>query len=114
MGLHSHMIKQKIAYVPQFLILDQLSQPYFERGKIDSNTGNIQGDDDKATLQDAFALLDKFMNHIIADLGSEFQIILLEHASQSYWTNPPLEYFHLVEEFRDGNAIVPKRGIRQV
>jgi hypothetical protein len=36
-----------------------------------------------------------------------FQIILLEHASKSYWEEPLLSNFHLVEEFRNGNALIP-------
>jgi hypothetical protein len=37
-------------------------------------------------------------------MGKEFQIILFEHINPKYWEG--LENFHLVEIFRDGNALI--------
>lgn len=104
LGLHEHFINQKVKFVPQFLILDQPSQPYYESKISDT----IKLDDDKQKLQNAFKLLNNFITKIQNDYNEEFQIILLEHASPSYWEDIKLENFHLVEEFRYENALIPK------
>jgi hypothetical protein len=105
LGLHDHIIRQGGRYVPQFLLLDQPSQPYLDKTVINNN-GEIEVDDDRATIKDAFKLLDNFIGSMIRQ-GKTFQIILLEHASKSYWENPLLTNFHLVDEFRNGNALIP-------
>ncbi len=106
LGLHEHFINQKINFVPQFLIIDQPSQPYYENKSSDS----INIDDDKQKLQNAFKLLNDFITKINEDYLEDFQIILLEHASKDYWEENKLDNFHLVEEFRDGNALIPKEA----
>lgn len=112
LGIHEHLIKQKQKYVPQFLILDQPSQPYLEKKSMDPKTGIITSDDDRNTIKDAFALLDKFITIIKKEYDNEFQVILLEHASKDYWEEPFLENFYLVEEFRNGNALIPESAIK--
>jgi hypothetical protein len=52
------------------------------------------------------------MANIIDEQKDEFQIILLEHASRDYWEEPVLEHYHFVEEFRDGNALIPSRFVQ--
>ena len=106
LGLHEHFINQKIGFVPQFLIIDQPSQPYYESKSSDT----IKVDDDKLKLQNAFKLLNNFTTKIKDVYHEDFQIILLEHASKDYWEENQLENFHLVEEFRDGIALVPKEA----
>ncbi len=113
-GLHEHFIAQKQPYVPQFLLLDQPSQPYLEKSTLNSATGEVSDDDDRETIKDAFALLNKFIDNIIKEQKNSFQMILLEHASSQYWENPLLEHFHLVEEYRNGNALIPKEAIAPV
>lgn len=108
LGLHEHFISLEKSYVPQILILDQPSQPYYEGKKEDVEIGK---DDDKTKLQDAFSLLNEFIGIINEEYENEFQMILLEHAPEKYWTEKQLSNFHLVEEFRNGNALVPNRGI---
>lgn len=64
--------------------------------------------DDKKQLMKAFRLLNDFMKEIICDEDNHFQIILIEHADESYWKD--LDYFHTVAEFsksKDG-GLVPK------
>ncbi|WP_298156130.1 DUF3732 domain-containing protein [Flavobacterium sp.] len=109
LGLHEHFINQKISFVPQFLIIDQPSQPYYESKSSDT----IKIDDDKQKLQNAFKLLNDFITKIKDDYIEEFQIILLEHASPSYWEDIQLDNFHLVAEFRDGNALIPETAFNQ-
>lgn len=110
LGLHEHFINQKVNFVPQFLILDQPSQPYYESKISDT----IKLDDDKQKLQNAFKLLNNFITKIQNDYNEEFQIILLEHASPSYWEDIKLENFHLVEEFRYENALIPKAAFNNL
>lgn len=104
LGLHDHTIRHGGKYIPQFLILDQPSQPYLDKTMVNAN-GEIESDDDRATIKDSFRLLNNFISSMKARKKS-FQIILLEHASKSYWESPLLENFHLVDEFRDGNALI--------
>lgn len=62
----------------------------------------------KKQLMKAFRLLNDFMKEIICDEDNHFQIILIEHADESYWKD--LDYFHTVAEFsksKDG-GLVPK------
>jgi hypothetical protein len=58
--------------------------------------------------KDAFALLNSFIKNILIESNETFQIIMLEHASSNYWEEPKLEHFQLVEELRNGNALIPK------
>lgn len=111
LGLHEFFINLKHSYVPQFLILDQPSQPYYEGSKETEDLEEIKIDDDKAKLQDAFKLLNDFITTINETCKSEFQMILLEHAPEKYWTEVNLSNFHLVEEFRNGNALIPERAM---
>lgn len=49
------------------------------------------------------------MHYVIKDKKEEFQIILIEHAPESYWTGKNmLEYFTTKATFTDGNALIPK------
>lgn len=109
LGIHEHLIIQQVKFVPQFLILDQPSQPYLENQSADFSTGLVDNDDDRVTIKDAFALLNRFITEI-NQKDEDFQIILLEHASKDYWENPLLENFHLVDEFRNGKGLIPFRA----
>ncbi|MCQ6957611.1 DUF3732 domain-containing protein [Mucilaginibacter aquariorum] len=110
LGLHEHFISLPHSYVPQFLILDQPSQPYYEGTGASEKTEDIAKDDDKAKLQSAFQLLNDFITKINSEYNTEFQIIMLEHAPERYWEEKELENFQLVEEFRNGNALIPERA----
>lgn len=101
-GFHEHMMNNKNKYVPQFLIFDQPSQPYFE---------TVQGDkidiltlEDRKKLQNAFKMMDDFITKAVSVYNTDFQIILLEHAREDQWQN--LSNFHLVDDFWDGRALV--------
>lgn len=105
LGLHEHFIREKVAFIPQFLIFDQLSQPYFEEA-LKHGSHEIDNDNDKEKFKEALQLLNDFISMVITELKSEFQFILLEHASKDYWENANMNNFHLVEEFRGGNALI--------
>lgn len=112
-GLHELFILRKQNFVPQMIIMDQPSQPYYgDKDKLDEE-GKLKADDDRKTLKDAFNLLDKFIKRMTDTYNEDFQIILLEHAPPEYWTDPVLNSFHLVEEFVDGNALIPERAINE-
>lgn len=107
LGIHEHFIREKVPFIPQFLIFDQLSQPYYEEA-LKQGKEEIEDDDDKSKLTEAFRLLNDFIETVTTDLKNEFQFILLEHAPVEYWDGDKLKHFHLVEEFRNGNALINK------
>lgn len=101
LGLHKSIITKKSKQVGSFLFIDQPSIPYYADKETLDN-------DDKKRLMKAFRLLNDFMKEIICDEDNHFQIILIEHADESYWKD--LDYFHTVAEFsksKDG-GLVPK------
>ncbi|TPU29198.1 DUF3732 domain-containing protein [Acinetobacter baumannii] len=98
LGFHKHFLTQKENFVPNFLFIDQPSIPYYYGGKRSS--------DDKSKLIDAFKLLNTFMENVLVKYN--FQIILVEHAPKNYWEDNKLGYFHVVSEFIDGKALIPK------
>jgi hypothetical protein len=100
LGLHEHFISVGQEHVPPFLFIDQPSTPYY--------SDNIEkGNDDKTKLIDAFSLINSFVDYIIHKKQNHFQIFMVEHAPKEYWTKSKLEYFHTVDEFINGNGLIP-------
>lgn len=97
LGFHEHFISLNPNYVSNFLFIDQPSIPYYY--------GGGKSKDDRKKLIDAFKLINSFMKRILSK--TDFQIILIEHAPRSYWEENNLNYFHVVSEFVDGNALIP-------
>lgn len=65
----------------------------------------VKNKDDESKLKEAFRLIDSFMKQNVGG-GSEFQIILIEHADPSYWED--LKYFetrYVFTEDRDYGLI---------
>lgn len=106
LGIHEHFIREKVPFIPQFLIFDQLSQPYYEEAALKQGNEKIDDDNDKEKLTEALKLLNDFVEFVTSELKTDFQFILLEHASKDYWESAELQHFHLVEEFRNGNALI--------
>jgi energy-coupling factor transporter ATP-binding protein EcfA2 len=102
LGLQSHFRKMQNSYILPFLFIDQPSIPYY------SGSDEIENDD-RAKLTDAFILL----NNFIANYEDDFQIIMIEHAPESYWKDNNLEYFHTVAVFTNGNKLIPQRILKQ-
>ena len=101
LGLHKSIIAKKSKQVGSFLFIDQPSIPYYaDKGTLDN--------DDKKQLMKAFRLLNDFMKEIVCNENSHFQIILIEHADESYWKD--LDSFHTVVEFSKSKngGLVPK------
>lgn len=101
LGLHSHINKVGQIYVPQFLFIDQPSIPYY------SGTNNNMGNNDKGKLLNAFTIINDFVTSMIKS-KFDFQIIMTEHAPKSYWEDNSLYNFYTVDEFINGNGLVPK------
>ena len=69
---------------------------------------NTLDNDDKKQLIKAFGLLNDFMKDIVCGESNHFQIILIEHADESYWKD--LEYFHTAAKFSksENGGLIPK------
>lgn len=102
LGLHEHMINVGQVHVPQFLFIDQPSIPYYT-GSSNEKTGN----NDKKKLLDAFSLIDSFISYIITETKATFQIFMVEHAPKEYWHENNLLNFHTVDEFINGDGLIP-------
>jgi len=102
LGLHEVMQRKKAQFVPPYLIIDQPSRPYW--GDEKSRKEKLEhGDEFK--VRKAFELLDFFVERITHDLKGSCQLIVFEHVPPSTWNG--LNHVHLVEEFRNGNALIP-------
>lgn len=101
LGLHESIMYHKSKQVGSFLFIDQPSMPYYADKSMLNN-------DDKKQLMKAFRLLNEFMEEIIGNLNRSFQMILIEHADESYWKD--LEYFHTTAKFSkiDQGGLIPK------
>lgn len=106
LGLHTYLLENLDSKVFQFLFVDQPSIPYYE-GNVDVKST------DRSKLEDAFSLLNAFMKHVTEDLHKSFQIILIEHAPESYWNNDKYKFFTTCETFLNGNALIPQNIIRK-
>lgn len=110
LGLHEIIMANGGQHVAPFLIIDQFSRPYWgddQNGGAKNEQSAEQDRDvnesDVAKVHTALKLLDHFISQANG-MGKEFQIILFEHIDPQYWKG--LENFHLVEIFRDGNALI--------
>ena len=106
-GLHNMLLKEQSKYVPTFLIIDQPSRPYFNTQDYNyaESEASIAKKDDWSKVRSIFSLWDNFFDVILTQ-KKHFQIIMLEHVSESAWTG--CKHINLVEIF-DGakNALIP-------
>ncbi len=105
LGLHDLIMRNNGSHVAPFLIIDQFSRPYW--GDDDQKSGAKKKDVDEsdvAKVKLALNLLDQFIT-TANGMGKQFQMIVFEHINPRYWGG--LENVHLVEVFRDGNALIP-------
>lgn len=100
LGLHRYLLQHPTQYVGQFLFIDQPSKPYYE--STDNNRST-----DRLKLMDAFKVINAFMQEVV-ESNQEFQIILIEHAEESYWTGEnELAHFITKMNFDGDKALVP-------
>jgi hypothetical protein len=110
LGLHQYLSSLNNSFVPSFLFIDQPSIPYYgNNGRRIQDAGDLtlQKTDDRSRLEEAFRLIDSFMGQNVGG-GSNFQIIMVEHADPEYWKN--LSYFetrYVFTEDRD-YGLIPK------
>ncbi|MCO6515402.1 MAG: DUF3732 domain-containing protein, partial [Snodgrassella sp.] len=97
LGLHMHMINENIHFIPQIIFIDQPSLPFLKSKK------------DQEMLQTIFHVLNSFIDTMVIKNKTPFQIILTEHALPSDWEKLP--NFILIDEFIDGNALIPNELI---
>lgn len=102
LAIHEVIFLNKAPYVPPFLVIDQPSRPYFEDNGSRKIIEDIDSDNYK--IKKAFVLLNDFIETRLQENG-HFQMIVFEHVSPSFFED--LEHFHLVEEFKNGNALIP-------
>lgn len=105
-GLHEAIQIKKAQFVPSYLIIDQPSRPYWgdpsaPKKKIDHS--------DEVKIRKAFELMDLFVGRIVNELRGQCQLIVFEHVPPSTWER--LNHVHLVDEFTDGNALIPDSWI---
>jgi hypothetical protein len=110
LGLHQFFLDLPSTPVPTFIIYDQPSQVYFPKHLRD-NISEIENerdfkDEDIEALYKVFTVF----SNIITKNKSNFQIIILDHASIDLWGH--LENVHLAEEWRGGNKLVPEEWIK--
>ncbi|WLG14272.1 DUF3732 domain-containing protein [Psychrobacter cibarius] len=102
LAIHEVIFLNKAPYVPPFLVIDQPSRPYFESDDSDiRREESLESDNDK--IKQAFNLLNDYIDNRLKENG-HFQMIIFEHVSPSFFED--LEHFHLVEEFKNGNALI--------
>jgi hypothetical protein len=107
LGLHALFLSQKNNPVPSFLVLDQPSQVYFPRklaGKPVADSDPSLADEDVEAVKRIFYVLGAA---VTANEG--LQILCLDHAGEEVWGNAP--NIHLVDEWRDGKALVPNEWL---
>jgi hypothetical protein len=102
LSMHEVIFQNNSPFVAPFLIVDQPSRPYYgTNGK--RKTNEPESDDYK--IKKAFELLDTFIATRNNNKGN-FQMIVLEHIPKEDVSD--LQNIHVVEEFFDGNALIPK------
>jgi len=102
LAMHEVIFQNQSPFIAPFLIIDQPSRPYYgTNGK--RKTDDPESDDYK--IRKAFELLDRFITTRNENKG-DFQMIVLEHIPKDTVTD--LKNIHIVEEFYDGNALIPK------
>lgn len=106
-GMHHMLLMDNSKYVPSYLIIDQPSRPYFntEEYNYADSEASVSKKDDWSKVKAIFALWDSFFD-VILKQKKHFQIIMLEHVSESAWVD--CKHVNLIEVF-DGvlNALIP-------
>lgn len=108
LALHEVAINRKSSFVPSFLVLDQPSRPYY--GEEGGESLKRDAHSDEAKISAAFGLLNNFVTKINAGYKKDFQMIVFEHVPKSLLAG--MSNVNLVEEFRDGNALIPRGWMR--
>lgn len=112
-GLHKFFRTSKHNPVPGLLIVDQPSQVYFpkvliRRAKELEAIDPSFRDEDIQAVRKTFS----FLNNAVNDAKGRLQVLVLDHAHDDTWGE--LSEVYLVEEWRDGNKLVPMAWLTDV
>jgi hypothetical protein len=106
LGLQEYFLRLNDCPVPGFMVYDQPSQVYFPRRLAERPGEKIE----EPTWQDqdveAVRSILNGMATAINNTNRKLQVIVLDHASEVVWGDLPL--VHLVEDWRDGRALIPQ------
>lgn len=92
-------LRKKDRPVPAFLIFDQPTQAYYPPDSVEGGLDEIEKDDDRTAVQSLF----KLMSVACDEIGSGFQLIVLDHAHlKDVWFQDAI-----VQEWRGNAALVP-------
>lgn len=101
LAIHEIAKTRKVPWIPSFLVLDQISTPYFSTAREPST--------DVRSMDKVLQELNQFV--IDMDQHGGFQIILLEHIGKDHWESLGLRKFHLVDrELRGDYGLILKPG----
>lgn len=101
LAIHEIAKTRKVPWIPSFLVLDQISTPYFSTAREPST--------DVRSMDKVLQELNQFVTEM--DQHGGFQIILLEHIGKEHWQRLGLEKFHLVDrELRGDYGLILKPG----
>jgi hypothetical protein len=107
LGLHELFLSIPGSPVPSLLVLDQPSQVYFPRMLAKEAR---EGDDPTLGDEDVAAVRKVFETLAAATKSSKgLQILVLDHASTEVWSSVDV---HVVEEWRNGKALVPTEWLQ--
>lgn len=101
LAMHEASFSNNSPFVAPYIIIDQPSRPYWGTGDNEKETFNKS---DEFKIKKAFELMDKFIKNRNDNYG-EFQMIIFEHIPSDMFEG--LANVHLVEEFKNGNALIP-------
>lgn len=105
LALHELFLEQTASPVPGMLVYDQPSQVYFPQtlAREPATGADPQlGDEDVAAVRKVF----EAFGHSATSASGGLQVIVLDHAGRDVWGD--VQGVHLVEEWRDGRALVPQ------
>ncbi|GEM_PF-753711 len=101
LAIHEIAKTRNIPWIPSFLVLDQVSTPYFSTAR--------QPSTDVVSMDKVLQELNQFVTDM--DEHGGFQIILLEHIGKEHWERLGLKKFHLVDrELRGDYGLILKPG----
>ena len=101
LAIHEIAKTRKIPWIPSFLVLDQVSTPYFSTARKPST--------DVLSMDRVLQELNQFVTDM--DQHGGFQVILLEHIGKEHWERLGLKKFHLVDrELRGDYGLILKPG----
>ncbi len=104
LALQEVAVNHKSLFIPNFLIIDQPSRPYYPDEKANDNVKLTNSDSEKVGI--AFNLLNNFVARMNNDYETEFQMIVFEHVPRD--TFEGMKYVHLLPDFRNGEALIPQ------